>query len=214
MRSTQKELMDLGPSHYTQDEYEDCLKKLFLVGKYTGMHRDTFKALDVIKPSSIIDVGCGDGAYLALIAKRMPDVSCKGIDISSEAIGHAQQYEGTNIKFLCTDNIERADLIMANLVCHHLTDPELSQFLQKAYAQAHSAILINDLQRHKIALLLFSIFSRPLFANRLISHDGKVSIKRGFYKSELISLIEKLNPHSYSIRWRFPFRWQVIIWKK
>lgn len=213
-RSTQKELMDLGPSYYSQEEYEDCLKKLFLVGKYTGIHRDTFTLLKAIKPKTVLDVGCGDGALLAAIAKRLPDTLCHGIDISSEAIGHGHRYKAANVDFSCTDTLQPADVIMANLVCHHMTDEELEHFLQQAYKNAGHLVLINDLHRHKLAKMLFSLISRPLFSNRLISHDGLVSIERGFCKNDIKRLINKIAPHSYTIRWRFPFRWQVLLCKK
>ena len=213
-RSTQKEIMDLGPSHYTQTEYEGTLKKLFLVGKYIGIHRDTIRVLDACKPKTVLDVGCGDGAFLSLVAKRFPESSCLGIDISSQAIKQATRYKGANIDFACTDKLASADVIMANLVCHHMADVELKQFLQQAYEQAHRLVLINDLQRHRIAKALFSMLSGPLFSNRLISNDGKVSIERSFWRSELEAHLKKLCPNSYTISWRFPFRWQVLIWKK
>ncbi len=212
-RSQEKELMDLGPGYYSPQEYEDCLKKLFLVGSYFGMHRDTYRLIRDLRPKTILDVGCGDGAFLAAIAKRYP-ASCLGIDISKEAISHALSHTCPNVQFRCQDVLEPAELIMANLVCHHMTDCELEAFLHTAYDRASSAVLINDLQRHRLAKALFSLISGPLFSNRLISADGITSIERGFWKSELEALIQKVKPHSYTIKWRFPFRWQVILWKK
>jgi 2-polyprenyl-3-methyl-5-hydroxy-6-metoxy-1,4-benzoquinol methylase len=210
-RSEEKELMDQGL--YTPQEYEECLQKLFLVGKYARIHRDTYKLLDTLQPKTILDVGCGDGAFLAAIAKRYPKTGCVGIDISEEAIGYAVRRSGENLHFRLQDKVEPAELIMVNLVCHHMTDSELEAFLLSACDRATKAVLINDLQRHKLAKILFRIISGPLFSNRLISHDGLVSIERGFWKSELETLIKKLPVSSYAIKWRFPFRWQVILWK-
>ena len=213
-RSRQQELMDLGPEHYTEAEYEECLKKLFLVGKYTGLHRDTFNVLKSVQPKTLLDVGCGDGALLAAVAKKLPSTLCYGIDISSKAISHAQQYKSKNVDFACQDSLQPADIVMANLVCHHMADDELGAFLQKAYASAGQLVLINDLHRHKMAKALFSTISGPLFSNRLISLDGITSIERGFLRCELEALIGKIAPASYQIRWRFPFRWQVLLWKR
>lgn len=213
-RSTQKELMDLGPEYYTEAEYEECLKKLFLVGKYTGLHRDTFNVLEALQPKTVLDVGCGDGALLAAVAKRLPNTLCYGIDISSKAISHAQQYKNKNVDFACQDRLQPADVVMVNLVCHHMADDELGAFLHKAYASAERLVLINDLHRHKMAKALFGVISGPLFSNRLISHDGITSIERGFVRCELDALIGKIAPVSYQIKWRLPFRWQVLLWKR
>ncbi len=213
-RSEQKELMDLGPDYYTKAEYEECLKKLFLVGKYTGLHRDTYKLVKSLKPKTLLDVGCGDGALLAAIAKKLPECKSLGIDISDEAIQHATRYRQANLNFSCTQILQPADIIMANLVCHHMTNSELEEFLHQAYQKAGRLVLINDLQRHKVAKALFGLLSGPLFSNRLISLDGITSIERGFHKHELKGLLNNVAPNSWEIRWRFPFRWQVLIWKK
>lgn len=206
-RSTEKELMDLG--HYSAEEYKECLQKLFLVGKYSGIHHDTVKTLETINPESILDVGCGDGALLSAIAERFPNTTCHGIDISKEAIGYAKSSH--NVTFSCRDTLEPADVIMATLVCHHMSDEELERFLHEAYQNAKKHVLINDLQRSRAAKALFRLISGPLFSNRLISHDGIVSIERGFTKKELENF---LAPYPHEIRWRLPFRWQVLIWKR
>ena len=208
-RSTEKELIDLGM--YTTEEYEACLKKLYLVGKYLGIHRDTFHVIQKLKPQSILDVGCGDGALLATVAKRYPDIRCHGIDISADAIKYAKQHKAKNLSFDMTRVLPKADCIMANLVMHHMTDSEIEEFLQKAYNQAKYAVLINDLQRSKVSKMLFKQISGPLFSNRLISHDGLISIERGFTKDELRSFCKNV---CHTISWCFPFRWQVILWKK
>ncbi len=201
--------MDTGP--YTHEEYKDCLQKLFLVGKYSGIHLDTLRILQQVEPKSILDIGCGDGAMLASLAKHFPQARCHGIDISQEAISHANPAH--NLTFSCTTTLEDADVVMATLVLHHIDDKELKDFLQNAYFHAKKLVVINDLQRSLLSKALFRLISKPLFANRLISHDGIISIEKGFIKEELKALIEPLEAAKYTIRWRFPFRWQVLIWK-
>lgn len=198
--------MDLG--HYTPHEYKDCLHKLSRVGKFTGIYRDTFNVLHALQPKTILDVGCGDGKLLTAISEKLPNTFCHGIDISQEAISHAKASD--RVRFSCSSSIEKADVIMATLVCHHMTDEEITTFIHEAYTHANHLVLINDLQRSRLAKWLFKCISRPLFSNRLISHDGIVSIERGFKKNELKALI----PYPCTIRWRFPFRWQILIWKK
>ena len=210
-RSDKRELMDLGPAYYSKKEYEECLQKLFLVGKYCGIHRDTYKLLRAIEPKTIVDIGCGDGAFLAAVAKKMPHTTCVGTEVSAEALAVA--HKGENLTFLHQEGAVEADVIMTTLVLHHLPDEAISPFLHELYSKAKKAVIINDLDRHFLAKLLFTLVSKPLFRNRLISHDGAISIERGFRKKELIAHIAKIT-QSYSIRWRFPFRWQVVLWKR
>ncbi|OZF25996.1 hypothetical protein CH295_25455 [Rhodococcus sp. 14-2483-1-2] len=42
-------------------------------------------------PTSILDIGCGDGGFLALARSRFPDATLTGIDPSADAIEEAQQ---------------------------------------------------------------------------------------------------------------------------
>ena len=53
-RSHQPELIDLGPSHYTPQQYRDCLYQLDRIGRWLGGDQATFWALKQLRkePSS------------------------------------------------------------------------------------------------------------------------------------------------------------------
>ena len=72
-------------------------------------------------------------------------------------------------------------------------------------------MIINDLHRHPLALLLFKMTSPILFPNRLVQHDGLVSIRKAFTHDELIALLQQsgLKPSQYAIKWKWAFRWLV-----
>lgn len=232
-RSTQKELIDLGPEYYTPEEYDDCLKKLFKINIYMGFFRELIK---VIKKSpiksfkkSVLDIGCGSGLFLLKLAKKFPHMNLTGIDISQAAIQQAQQNlelfqkkYNLNSQIIFKEQInpeingalKSHDIILANLVCHHIEDKALIRFIQTAHNTAAEMVIINDLHRHKIAYLFYSLISPWLFKNRLITLDGQVSIKRGFKRREWENLLYKAGIKNYKINWRFPFWWQVIIYKE
>jgi SAM-dependent methyltransferase len=217
-RSQEKELIDLGPDYYTHHEYIDCLKKLFHVNKILGFFNSTVKLFRLFpKNSTVVDVGCGGGLFLLHLS----------IDISSEAINLAQltlqqwQTKDTalNVRFQLQSQPElildtnSIDILLATLVCHHLTDNELINFLQLAFNNARQAVIINDLHRHYLPVWFYSWLSPILFRNRLITHDGLISIKRGFTRAEWKLLLRTANIHTYQIKWCFPFRWRIILWK-
>src|SRR6185437_15358184 len=91
-RSQKKELIDMGPDYYTQDEYVECLKKLFYVNKLLGFFRSTKKILRRFsKKSSLLDIGCGDGLFLLHLSNKFPEMQMLGLDISVDAIKAAEQ---------------------------------------------------------------------------------------------------------------------------
>lgn len=212
-RSHKKELLDLGPSYYSEREYKECLEKLATINKLLGIRRDSLRLIRQIKPKSILDVGCGGGQFLTHVAKLAPEISCRGIDISEEAIQFARRNTYKNLHFAKTDKLENADLIFATLVCHHMTDEELLTFVKEAYEKAGSALIIHDLERSFAFSLLFRMLAPLLFRSRLITNDGLISIERGFIRDDFKRIVREVKSDHAQISWRFPFRWEVILWK-
>ena len=90
-------------------------------------------------------------------------------------------------------------------------DDDLVIFLQQAYLGAKQAVIINDIHRHWLPHALYPLISSLLFRNRLITHDGLVSIRRAFTRAEWELLLAKAGITNYKITWCFPFRWQVVL---
>lgn len=224
-RSQEKELLDLGSDYYSSSEYEDCMRKLFIVNKLLGFYSSTVRTLKKLPPTSkVLDVGCGGGDFILHLSKRFPLMTFTGADISSEAILVANQalskwnkrqlakqvtFQHQLVPTLKVDD-GAVDVIIATLVCHHLEDEALVDFLKDAVQVANFTVIINDLHRHTLAEWLYRIIS-PLFRNRLINHDGLISIRRGFKRDEWINLLKQANITNYNIKWCFPFRWKIIL---
>jgi 2-polyprenyl-3-methyl-5-hydroxy-6-metoxy-1,4-benzoquinol methylase len=219
-RSFEPELLDLGPSHYTQEEYEQCLHQLSRIGRFLG-NNATLKTLNRLFPfKSIVDFGCGGGQFSIELGKLYPKAQIIGIDISSQAIEYAnkQLMSGSlkNIRFNCAShsfNLPHADIITTTLVCHHLNDDEIIHFLKSAYSKAKKAIIINDLHRHWMAYGSFAFISKIFFPNRLIYNDGLLSIKRSFKRQDWINYLKSANIpiQNCRIKWHWAFRWIIHI---
>ena len=216
-RSDQLELIDLGSQHYTQGEYFDCLHQLGKVGEYLGGDRASYKAIDLLfpRPTSILDVGCGGGDFTQKLGKRYSSCQIKGIDISSKAVSYAKMHnQGNNVTFdscfLCNIPSKSYDVVISTLVCHHLNDAELILFLKDCTRIAKKAVIINDLHRHPLAWLAFILSAPILFRNRLITHDGALSIKRAFTKKDWQGYLEAFHAKG-KITWHWPFRWIVTL---
>ena len=105
------------------------------------------------------------------------------------------------------------DVVLSTLVCHHMTDENLMDFISKACSIARQKVIINDLHRHPLALYLFKMISPIFFRNRLVQNDGPLSIRRAFTHQELNDYLKEmgLNASQYEIRWKWAFRWLVEI---
>jgi 2-polyprenyl-3-methyl-5-hydroxy-6-metoxy-1,4-benzoquinol methylase len=226
-RSEEKELLDLGSDFYTHAEYVQCLTKLFWINKLLGFFRSTVQVLKRFAPdASVLDVGCGGGLFILHLSRWFPRMKLQGADISAVAITDAMQTlqawqrknPAINVTFTLQEQhalklgSNSVDIILLTLVCHHLTDPQLITFLQEALLAASKAVIINDLHRHRMAYWFYRLIS-PVFRNRLITHDGLISIRRGFTRSEWQHLLQQAGISNYRLSWRFPFRWQLILIK-
>ena len=226
-RSQEKELIDLGPEHYSEKEFINCQKMLFQINRLLGNYKDTLKLLKKLNNiNTIMDVGCGGGLFILNLSRHFPKVKFIGNDVSELAISLAlKEREAMGIpKERVTFNLlskpalsldeSSIDVILATMVCHHMSDSALMTFLQQALFAVKDRLIINDLHRHPIAYGFYYLFSPLLFKNRLINHDGLISIKRGYTHSEWKNTLTKAGIHHYEIKWCFPFRWRVTIWKK
>ncbi len=226
-RSYDPEIIDLGPAHYTVAEYDECLQKLSRVGRWLGGNAANFRALNRVSPSleSILDVGCGGGDFTILMAQHYPEAKVVGIEINPLAIDYAkrllaaQTHPPANVIFQWRKQAELPDppksydVVMATLVCHHMQDATLIDFLKKACAIAKRKVILNDLHRHPFALWSFQALATLFFRNRLVQHDGPLSVRRAFTREDWKHYLSAadISPDRYTICWQWAFRWIVEI---
>lgn len=222
-RSNQLEIIDLGPDYYQKEEYYECLRHMCQINNLLGGTRATINSIKnlKIKPVSILDVGCGGGGLTAQIAQTFIDAKVTGIDLSEEAIAYArEQHNLINLEFLKVSTPELMqedksyDVVTATLVCHHLSDEQIVNFLKKAVQVARHAVVINDLHRSWFAYFGFKVISYILFRNRLTQADGALSVKRAFTRKELVNSLASagFDSSQYKIAWFPMFRWVLTIY--
>jgi hypothetical protein len=79
---------------------------------------------------------------------------------------------------------------------------------------APMAIIINDLQRNKLAYYLFQVFSLIFIKTKIAKQDGLISIRSGFVKSDLQRLGNAVPDYYQRIRWRWAFRYLWVMQAK
>ena len=75
-------------------------------------------------------------------------------------------------------------------------------------------VLVNDLVRSWIAAGSIWVLSRLMSRNRLIRHDGPLSVLKAFRPDEMLSLAHAAGAAGHGFRWRlvrtFPYRMTLV----
>ncbi|MCW8194622.1 methyltransferase domain-containing protein [Proteobacteria bacterium 005FR1] len=216
-RSSESELMDEEDISFP--EFHDCLQGLETINHLTLAYRPTLKWLQPwLKSServSILDAGCGSGDMLRQIEKaaHKGELDLIGVDLNPWSKRSAQLLGGKSAARYATADIfhfqpeRQIDLIICSLFTHHLTDPQLVQFLRWIDRRASKGWFINDLHRHPLPYHFIKAATRLLSHNRLIRHDAAVSVARSFTRADWQRLLDQAGIGERArIRWHFPFR--------
>lgn len=171
---------------------------------------------------TILDVGCGDGSMMRSLSRflraRQVAHTIVGVDLKQSLLDLAAQksQDFPELRFqqgdiLDADAALSCDILMTTLTLHHVAEAALPRFLHTFVRLARIGVVINDLQRSKVAYRLFQLFSLFFLKNRIAIHDGLVSITRGFTKKELVQLSKTIPDATHTIRWKWAFRYVWIL---
>lgn len=228
-RSNETEWMD--HPDIDQKELNTALNDISRVNRLLGGNRITIKAvfdrlnkLNIESPV-IIDLGCGDGEMLRLLAdearKQKKSLKLIGVDISEKCIVRAKNLSSTypEISYIAGDlrMLDPADFSCSILICtltlHHLSDSQIIEIVNKSLSLVSDSVIINDLHRSKIAFVLFKLVSLFLIRSKVARHDGLVSIKRSFIQDDFLKYIKHFKINRYQIKWKWAFRFEWILVK-
>ncbi|MDO1502119.1 methyltransferase domain-containing protein [Winogradskyella maritima] len=226
-RSNETEIMD--DFSMKGDVLRDTLDKLGQINKWLGGNRITLDGLKQLlkgQPKdntyTIVDLGCGHGDILRLIADygRKKDYKFQliGIDANQDAIDYASELstEYPEITFKNKDIFSesfkelRYDIALATLFLHHFETADLKKLSKQLANSAVLGVVVNDLHRSKIAYVLFKLLGLTI-SNEMIKQDGLTSILRAFKREDLEQLSKQIDSES-QIRWKWAFRYQWLIW--
>ena len=227
-RSDKEEMMD--DFSIGGDLLRDVLDKLENINRWLGGNLVTLNSLKKVlkkhpKEQEIViaDIGCGHGDILRDIAKfgRRKGYNFKliGVDANPTAIEYAKELstEFEELSFIVEDIFSddfknrQFDVVLATLFFHHFKEKPLVSFLEDTLKHTKIGIIVNDLHRHKLAYYLFKLLS-VFINNKMIIHDGLISVLRGFKREDLESISHQLNLKP-QIKWKWAFRWQWVLTK-
>ncbi|WP_226065107.1 methyltransferase domain-containing protein [Kaistella polysaccharea] len=177
------------------------------------------------KTITIMDFGCGSGDMLRMLSKFGKEKNLNfqliGIDANDATIRHAEKCssEFENITFLAEDiflydfSKYNIDIALITLTLHHFKDDEILKIMRVILNLVKKGIVVNDLQRSKLAYRLFQAIIFIFRLEKMTAEDGLISILRGFKREDLEKFSNDLGLKKYSIKWKWAFRYQWVIEK-
>lgn len=171
----------------------------------------------------VADLGCGGGDILKLFkqwgTRKNKHLELVGIDANPFIIDYARKnLRGMqNISFK-TQNVltrefarQQFDIIHCSLFLHHFNEEELLHLFRSFKNQARIGVIINDLHRHWLAYYSIKVLTQLFSKSAMVKFDAPLSVRRAFKKEELRSLLKQAGFADVQIKWRWAFRWQVVL---
>jgi 2-polyprenyl-3-methyl-5-hydroxy-6-metoxy-1,4-benzoquinol methylase len=224
IRTDQPELLDL-PDIPAEAIYRN-MQELSFINRWLGGHDITIQGFHQIagngRQLTICEIGSGGGDNLRAIEKKSRNQIKKliGIDINRDCISFAEMQDWQSEVQWIRDDFRNThfkdppDILFCSLFCHHFKDEELVSMLQWMYANCTRGFFINDLHRHPLAYYAIRMLTAAFSRSYLVKNDAPLSVRRGFRKKELESLLQRAGISSYHVRWKWAFRWLVTVSKE
>jgi len=224
IRSYEKEWLDRDDIPF--DDIKRNMLELDTINTWLGGHAISINGLKQLlnnrRQASICEIGCGGGDNLAALGryceKKGIGVTFTGIDINPHCVAFAKQKpQNPRAAWQVSDyrlvkfGADKPDILFSSLFCHHFTDDELVYMLQWMRQNAKAGFFINDLQRHPLAYHSIRLLTRWFSRSYLVKNDAPLSVLRGFTRNEWTHLLRKAGIRDYSLRWKWAFRWLLIV---
>jgi SAM-dependent methyltransferase len=207
-RATEPEILDGGVS---PDEAAKSLADLRFVNRWLGGRRSLLRAVSPYLQygSRLLDVGCGSADLPSFVVRhaRRPLLAV-GVDIKPLHLRHAP----SNVERLVADvralpfAPQSFDVVTASLFLHHFDGHEVADVLRGLFALARRALVVNDLHRARVPFLFGRVVFPFAFRSRVSVHDGLLSIRRAFTRTELLDCFRAAGLSGATVRRSFPYR--------
>lgn len=227
-RSTTDEIMDdlacHGPVVF------QTLRELDFINHWLGGNAVTIQALIAtwrnlppFQEITIADLGCGSGEMLRIIyrlAKRENrSVRLIGFDANPNIVKYARDHSVgyESVEFHPIDifseefRVQQFDIVLATLFIHHFSEDQLVSVFSNLKRQVRHAIIVNDIHRHPLAYYSIQLLTRLFSRSVMVKFDAPLSVLRAFRKPELESILKRAHLNSFRLRWKWAFRWQLLI---
>jgi 2-polyprenyl-3-methyl-5-hydroxy-6-metoxy-1,4-benzoquinol methylase len=230
-RAEEEEIMD--DLHCHGEVVNQTLRELDFINRWLGGNQVTLSGLKRLwssipseKEITIVDLGCGSGEMLRLIAKLAAQqgrrVKLIGIDANEHIIqyarNHSRQYD--NITFQAINIFSKEfesltfDVVIATLFFHHFHHSQLVKLFSSLSRQANLGVIVNDIHRHPLAYYSIKWLTAIFSKSKMVKYDAPLSVRRAFHKKDWTEILRELKINRFDLRWRWAFRWRLLIFSE
>lgn len=222
--ASERELLDVESGDPV--EIEECLGELARVNRLLGGHRTTLSHLGPLlaatakRQVTVLDVAAGGGDMGAAMrrwaAARGYDLRLTFLDRHPLVLERARRTMDIGSNLVMGDALtlpfrDRGfDLCVTSLFFHHLEPDEAAAALREMSRVARTGVLVNDLVRDRLAWGWIVVLSRLFSRNRLVRHDGPLSVRRAFRPADFHRLARAAGLATWGVRRHFPYR--MCLW--
>jgi ubiquinone/menaquinone biosynthesis C-methylase UbiE len=217
-------LEDIDTGNYTPEEYENCIEELQFVNRWMGdahsLKATLFPEVQAQRLTnfSLLDVGAGSGELLRVTAAwarqtrrglravglELNERSAQSIIEESRRFHEISSVRGNALQLPFADS--EFDYVICSLFTHHFVEEQVIKILGEMSRVSRRRIFVIDLHRHPLAYYLYTTLGKLVLKNRLIRHDGALSILRSFKPDELLELAQRAGLNDIRIERHFPAR--------
>ena len=220
-RRDDPELMDAPglPVAEVEDAYRVLRRVNRQLGNLETMRREfsRFVREDLGDRASFtaLDVGSGSGDIAVALREIMPTraglVLALDRDPSAVAAARRQSLAAVRGDALRLPFADRSiDLVTAVKFAHHFHGRSLGRLVEEMARVSRHRVIILDIRRHWLAYWGFRAWSLALTRNRLVRHDGPLSVLRGFTPEELLVPVARLAGWTWTIRRYLGFQLALV----
>ncbi len=165
----------------------------------------------------LLDLGAGacetDVWLLNYTRRRGLQLRITACDHDERVVQYARQNVGNTPHLnvcqrdvLELEDILPADFVFANHLLHHLDDAAISALVRYLLKSDIATVVISDIQRCRAVYAAFYVISAVSLHHSFARHDGLLSVRKGFHKSELQKFVlDTVSPRTaYQVRQMFP----------
>ena len=165
-----------------------------------------------VRPGRVLDVATGGGDIPEYLRRRGIARVATGIERSKDVVTLARELS-PGVDLACADALRMPfadhafDTATAHLFFHHLNDDECVAVLREMSRVARRVVVL-DLERSRVLYLFLSVVL--LFSgNAITRHDGPLSVRRSWKKSEVRQLAERAGMRA-TVSSAGPCRWVLV----
>jgi SAM-dependent methyltransferase len=209
-------------------DVEEALRDIAWVNRRLGGARALLRAIHPYLPAGpdgsdieILDVGTGGGdlaaAMVDLGRSRGRRVRVTAVDRDPVAAAFAAREVPEGVRVVQADAAalpfpeKSFDLVTASLFLHHFRHPEAAALLSAFRRLARRAVVINELQRHRLPWAFIAVAARATRRSPMFVHDAALSVLRGFTETELRALARDAGAPEASVERSWPFRLLLVL---